>query len=304
VLSILISNNKKDMAPIGFKARARQHQIKFRKEILKAGRGEQEYHLSGADASRGLIFFDGLNVFVAAKGRYDIKEEQYKACYANMLRSEHIPFNFFVPLAYDLNYAREVFNKVLGGIISKIKVIKIEYAPDPADALKDKTSFDVYIEYYHIDGTQGILGIEVKYTEGAYKLIENSKEAKEVMNPNSIYNKLTRDLQLYKEEFLDQLPTDTFRQVWRNQLLGVTMTSRVKKDSPFEHFKSIILFPEGNDHFRNLVPVISNMLNHEVDDMFMGITYEEFIKAARELTTDPEYLRWLQYLEDRYIVKV
>jgi hypothetical protein len=35
----------------------------------------------------------------------------------------------------------------------------------------------------------------------------------------------------------------------------------------------------------------------------MGITYEEFIKTARELTGDPEYLRWLQYLEDRYIVK-
>jgi hypothetical protein len=68
------------MAIIGFKGRARQHQIKFRKEILKAVRGEQEYHLSGADASRGLIFFDGLNVFVAAKGRLDIKEEQNKAC--------------------------------------------------------------------------------------------------------------------------------------------------------------------------------------------------------------------------------
>lgn len=25
--------------------------------------------------------------------------------------------------------------------------------------------------------------------------------------------------------------------------------------------------------------------------------------TARELTTNPEYRRWLQYLEDRYIVK-
>ena len=44
--------------------------------------------------------------------------------------------------------------------------------------------------------------------------------------------------------------------------------------------------------------------NRVTGQSFMGITYEEFIKTARELTVDPEYLRWLQYLEDRYIVKV
>lgn len=47
-----------------------------------------------------------------------------------MLRSEHIPFNFFVPLAHDFNYARDILNKFLIGIIDSINVIRIEYAPD------------------------------------------------------------------------------------------------------------------------------------------------------------------------------
>ena len=290
------------MAPIGFKERARRHQIKFREEILKAGKGEQEYHLSDADALRGSIFFEGLGILQAAHKRYPNFAKK-KACFANMLRSEHIPFNFFVPLANDLIYARDVINKFMGGSISEITLIKIEHAPDPEIALHDKTSFDVYAEFNHIDGTQGILGIEVKYTEGAYELDENTKEAREVRDPNSIYNRLTRQHKLFKEEYIDRLPTDEFRQVWRNLLLGVSMTRMDKVDSIFEHFTSIILYPSGNDHFRNLVPVISSILSSGREGLFMGITYEEFIAAARELTNYPEYLRWLQYLEDRYIVK-
>jgi len=290
------------MASIGFKERARRHQIKFREEILKAGKGEQEYHLSDADALRGLIFFEGCNILKAARGRYP-KFEHNKACYGNMLRSEHIPFNFFVPLANDLRYARDVINKFMGGVISEITLIKIEHAPDPEKALNDRTSFDVYVEFNHIDGTRGILGIEVKYTEGAYELNENSKEAREVRDPNSIYNRLTRKHNLFKEEYIDKLPTNEFRQAWRNLLLGVSMTRMDKEDSIFEHFTSIILYPAGNDHFRSLVPVISNFLSSGREELFMGITYEEFIAAARELTNYPEYLRWLQYLEDRYIVK-
>jgi len=35
---------------------------------------------------------------------------------------------------------------------------------------------------------------------------------------------------------------------------------------------------------------------------FIGITYEDFIATTRKHTEDPEYLRWIKYLEDRYIV--
>ena len=80
------------------------------------------------------------------------------------------------------------------------------------------------------------------------------------------------------------------------------MLNKNHGDSRFEHFTSIILYPEGNDHFRNLIPVYRSFLNRGHESSFIGVTYEDFIKTARELTVDPEYLRWLQYLGERYIV--
>jgi hypothetical protein len=292
------------MAPIGFKERARRHQIKFREEILRAGKGEQEYYLSDADALRGSIFFEGLGILQAAQKRYPNFANK-KACFANMLRSEHIPFNFFVPLSKDLGYARDVINKFMGGIITEITVITIEYAPDRERALKDYTSFDAYVEYIHVDGSKGVLGIEVKYTEHGYPLEMGSPEAIAIDKPDSRYNTITDKIGLYRKEIIQRgvLKTDEFRQVWRNQLLGESMTRKNHPESEYVHFTSIILYPSGNDHFRKLIPEYKSFLTPGHESSFMGITYEEFMKTARELTTDPEYLRWLQYLEDRYIVK-
>jgi hypothetical protein len=193
----------------------------------------------------------------------------------------------------------------MGGLINMITDLRIEHAPDPELALKDRTSFDVYIEYIHQDGTNGILGIEVKYTEREYKLLKKSKEETDINNPESNYNVLTGKIGLFNKEIIEkqELKKDEFRQVWRNQLLGESMTRKNHPESRYEHFTSIILYPEGNDHFKDLIPVYKGFLTPGHENSFIGITYEEFIKTARELTDDTEYLRWLQYLEDRYIVK-
>ena len=136
---------------IGFKERARRHQLKFREEVLKVAYDGVETILTDADAQNGLIFFDGFKINEYAHGRYPhFKLKQ--ACFANMLRSEHIPFNFFVPISKNIEYARAVLNRFMDGEINIITEIRIEHAPDPEEALKDKTFFDVFIEYRHASG--------------------------------------------------------------------------------------------------------------------------------------------------------
>jgi len=290
------------MAAIGFKERAKWHQVRFREEVLKVGYNGYENILNDLDAQKGLIFFDGFKVLEASQERYP----HYKlnqACFANMLRSEHIPLNFFIPLSKNLEYARAVLNRFMGGVINIITDIRIEYAPDPEKALNDKTSFDVFIEYRHASGGIGIIGIEVKYTEREYPLKDGSTEAKAIGNPTHPYNVLTNKLNLYKKDKLEDLKTNKYRQVWRNQLLGESMTRKSNLGSKYECFTSIILYPKDNDHFRDVIQVYKSFLTPGHENSFMGITYEEFIKTARDLTNDMEYLRWLQYLEDRYIVK-
>jgi len=290
------------MAAIGFRERAKWHQVRFREEVLKVGYNGYETILNDLDAQKGLIFFDGFKVLEASQERYP----HYKlnqACFANMVRSEHIPLNFFIPLSKNLEYARAVLNRFMGGVINIITDIRIEYAPDPEKALNDKTSFDVFIEYRHASGGVGIIGIEVKYTEREYPLKDGSTEAKAIGNPTHPYNVLTNKLNLYKKDKLEDLKTNKYRQVWRNQLLGESMTRKSNLGSKYEYFTSIILYPKDNDHFRDVIPVYKSFLTPGHENSFMGITYEEFIKTARDLTNDMEYLRWLQYLEDRYIVK-
>jgi len=263
------------MVTSGFKERARRHQIKFREEVLKVGYDGFETILIDSDAQKGLIFFDGFKINEYAQNRYPhfkLKE----ACFANMLRSEHIPFNFFVPLSKNPKYARAVLNRFMGGVINIITLIKIEHAPDPEKTLMDKTSFDVFIEYRHASGRLGIIGIEVKYTEREYKLIKGSKEDREIHQDTSVYNLLTDKIGLYRKEILQELKTDEFRQVWRNQLLGESMTRKNHPDSKYEYFTSIILYPEGNDHFRDLVPKYKSFLTPGHENSFKGITYEEF----------------------------
>lgn len=59
------------MTTIGFKEHARQHQIKFRNNILNTGHGKYETFLTDEDAEKGLIFYQELGIFEAAKERYD-----------------------------------------------------------------------------------------------------------------------------------------------------------------------------------------------------------------------------------------
>ena len=257
------------MAILGFKERARRYQIKFREEVLKVGYDGFETILTDADAQKGLIFFDGFKINEYAQNRYPhFKLKQ--ACFANMLRSEHIPFNFFVPVSKNLEYARAILNRFMDGVINIITDIRIEYAPDPEKALKDKTSFDVFIEYRHASGGSGIIGIEVKYTEREYKVIKSSKENKDINDPESTYNVLTRKIGLYRKDDIPKLKTDEFRQVWRNQLLGESMTRKNHHDSKYEYFTSIILYPDGNDHFRNLIPKYKSFLNPGHESSFKG----------------------------------
>jgi hypothetical protein len=190
----------------------------------------------------------------------------------------------------------------MGGVVNIITEIRIDYAPETAKTLKVKTSFDVFIEYRHSSGGYGIIGIEVKYTEREYRLTRASREDHELNNTESMYNSLTQKFGIYRIEVIEKLKNDEYRQLWRNQLLGESMTRKNNPDSKYEYFTSVILYPQGNDHFRELIPKYKSFLTTGNENSFIGITFEDFIAGATILTEDEGYLTWLQYLKDRYVV--
>jgi hypothetical protein len=283
--------------PTGFLRRARLHQSKYRAEVLGLPFDKFGNYLTKADGEKGKNFYDGFGIFDAVK-----KYRKYnKPLYSNMLRSEHIPFNIFIPLSHDKLYCRNIFNELLNLTIKSIDRIEIEYAPMPAAKyLNDRTSFDTYIEYTHNDNTKGIIGIEVKYTEKEYKLEANSKQEKDINDKTSKYFSVTESCKLYKQDAINILPSDKYRQIWRNQLLGESIL--IADSDKFKYFTSITLFPQDNIHFVHTSKEYINLLK-ENKNKFLPLTYEQFFSVCSKHAPDNSFKKWLDYLVRRYIVK-
>lgn len=289
-----------------FKKRARIHQSKYRSEILGVDFDEYGNRLTEKDAKNGLNFHTGFSIFNQVKKRYP---NYNKGLYADMLRSEHIPFNFFIPLKENLALCKDIFNELLGGNIQTIdkkciidngENIKIEFAPEPKESfLNDRTSFDTYIEYVHKDGNRGIIGIEVKYTEKEYVLKNGSNEYANVSNKESLYFQVMKKANIYKPNTSDILITDEFRQIWRNHLLGESL---LIADSRFKYFSSVIFFPQGNKHFYNISRTYMENILLANDNHFVAVTYEQYFALCAKYANNTDYKNWSNYLTQRYIL--
>lgn len=78
-----------------FKAAARLHQSKYRAEVLQVEFEDYGNRLNDFDAQALLNYYDKLNSQKALRDRYPFYSKKRDA---DMLRSEHIPFNLLAPL--------------------------------------------------------------------------------------------------------------------------------------------------------------------------------------------------------------
>lgn len=289
----------------GFLRRARLHQSKYRAEKLNLPCDNYGNYLNREDGEDGKNFYDKFGIFDAVE-----KYRKYnKPLYSNLLRSEHIPFNFFVPFRHDLTFCKNVFNEFFKGCIKSIdktciidnkENIKIEFPPKPNKKyLADGTSFDTYIEYTHIDDSKGIIGIEVKYTEKEYKLKPGSKQDKDIHDKSTKYYSVTDLCELYKPDQIENLISDKFRQIWRNHILGESIL--LSDSSKFRHFTSLTLFPKDNTHFDKTSKEYIGLLTKN-NNNFLPLYYEDFFAALNKYCPNEIYKKWIDYLVERYIV--
>ena len=301
-----------------FKRSARTHQSDYRWNELHCSfdpshkYGKYGAYLKWNDAREGKNFYSPFweKIKKAISYRYpDSTPIQLASIYANMLRSEHIPFNIFIPMGENYESAKKVFNELIGGKqIKKIIDIKIEYAPEKQFALNDGTSFDTFILYQHTDGSIGGIGIEIKYTEIGYPLKKGSKEEQDIkLGKNEAYAHFTQHSGFYAEGIANTpLPNNPliqnkFRQIWRNHILGASMLNNEKIEYPLCHFHSVTIFPSQNKHFVKVMPEYEQLLSEYGKKSFRGVTYEDFFKILDEHYTTKESKDWINYLRKRYL---
>ena len=276
-----------------FKAAARLHQSKYRAEVLRVGFEDYGNRLNDKDAEALLNYYDKLNCRQAKRARYP---NYWKDRDADMLRSEHIPFNLLAPLESDRTLAMNIIKRAFGIDCAAIESIDIEYAPKPKEEyLDDGTAFDTYIRVVVPNGKKCGIGIEVKYTEQDYPLDKNSKQAINVKNHASTYWKTARAADCFIDPDNEVFGTDSYRQIWRNHLLGLSMVEH----GDIDEFYSITLFPNGNTHFCDVLPKYISLLKEDHRRYVFGCTFEKFISA---IGGKPAFDEWKQWLKRRYLV--
>ncbi len=274
-----------------FKAAARLHQSRYRAGVLRAEYNEYGNRLATGDARRLSNYFDGLGVREAVRRRYP----NFSATRdADMLRSEHIPFNLFAPLATRASLAAHLLEKMTGVRVSSGPELRLEWAPAPEKHyLGDKTSFDAYFSGLDEQGRRLGVGVEVKFTERAYAM--GKTEALRTRDAGSAYWVVTSESAVFLEEHRSELATDELRQIWRNHLLGLSMIRR----GDLDRFIAVTLYPRGNHHFTEALPRYRARLVPTSTSDIIGATFEDYVGWLPETA---DLSAWKEYLAARYLV--
>jgi len=273
-----------------FKKLARLHQSIYRASILNVEFDEYGNRLREEDARKLLNYYDRLNSRTVLRNRYP---HYSKTRDADMLRSEHIPFNIIAPLDTNKELAITIIKDAFGIELSNICKIEMEFAPEPKyEYLNDGTSFDAYIEGCSWNNEIIGIGIEIKYTEKSYQI--GKIEQANVTNHNSHYWTIARDSSVFIEPDNETFGSDELRQIWRNHLLGLAMRLRGKVIK----FYSVTLFPSGNTHFVREIPRYKSFLKKDCDNV-IGCTFEKFIDS---IAGSEDFMHWKHWLWKRYII--
>ncbi len=274
-----------------FKAAARLHQSTYRAKVLKVDFDQYGNRLTESAGRALLNYYDGLGVRKALGQRYPTYSKNRDA---DMLRSEHIPFNLFSPLIGRPDLVNGLLYRVLGVELFPPYQIELEWAPKPAEKyLGDRTSFDTYINGIDDQGRVVGVGIEVKYTEQGYRL--GPSEALRVENLESTYWTTTRKSGVFTNSGCKLLATDDLRQIWRNHLLGLKM----RAVGDLDRFISVTIFPSGNEHMSHALSRYRALLTDEGKSDLQSCTFERYIDFLEE---GPEVEQWKAFLQDRYLV--
>lgn len=292
-----------------FKSRVAEQQKNF---IANKDISFKEYCiLKNEDALQNQLFqWPGIieGIQKLKKKKLTSKDGLVKNIFKNMLRSEHIPYNLFMPLylSHDQEKVLLLYRHLLKrDDLKKITKFYIEWAPKPIQAyLHDNTSFDTYVEFILAYNKKLGVGIEVKFTEKSYPFTQTERIRLETENDTSLYYKAWGNggTSFYKNDTYKELGKKEQKQFFRNHLLGISMINSSDIALKIDEFISVHLFPSGNTYQYEKSNVYSNTLKDDKKQYFKAITFESFIAEAGDVFKTEPHISWLTYLKQRYIV--
>lgn len=234
-------------------------------------------------------------IFDYAKDRVENKKlyetiDEYRL-FNNMLSSQPMCFNLFVPLKNAIkqypDFVNNIFSKVFPELnIKAIKNIEIEFIPSYyKELINDKTAFDAFIEYEDKNSLLGIIGVETKYTD---KLGNNKGK-------NTTINFDLSDI--FTTIALDRFKNEGCNQLTRNILL----TESYRVYNKLENSCSVILSPKDDPSTSVEINGFKDNFCCDWTQKLKRVFLEEFVSTIRENSPDEYYKLWIESFYNRYL---
>jgi len=303
-----------------FRALAEAHARKYRKEILSLVEYEKYGHiLVSGDAEKGLNFLN-QDIFEGVKKRRDRgKGVDWSRTSKNLLASQAMCFNLFVPLSKDKRFTVELLNSLLHLNAQEIiGEVQIEYTP-PKEILNDQSGpagvdCDTLIEYRTADNLTGIVVIETKYVEEEFSLCGfrkyNQKDkcpidtAPDALGENCRYHSKKHykywNLTLESEIFdLDKITgvkcpfSGPLWQLWVNTVLAYG----IAKAGGYDQFHFVVIAPKANIALSEKEVIWEQYRQLLKKDVFRPISLEVVINTMLEISPNVD---WVKRFEQKY----
>ena len=184
----------------------------------------------------------------------------------NLLSSAPLCLNVFGPLKLDLKLATRVFKRLFPDFVRTVTGIVIEHAPDRGNPkyLADYTAFDLIVQCGTVDGRNGAIAIEVKFSE---TLTEPAAR----LRPR--YDELSRTSGCFKSPDDAALRVQPLQQFWRQQMLAASMLQAGLYDT----MRFVVVAPTFNDQAQNAIALFRSFITDDSPVPFDGITLETVI---------------------------
>ena len=199
---------------------------------------------------------------------------------SNLLSSQPLAFNIFLPLRWD-NYkvVTSTFQKLFPSLnISIITGIKLEYVPGDENKKRtitqDSSCFDVYVEYRSNANEKCGIGIEVKYTEPFsqtdFRKADGEKKERYIRAIKK-YN------HQFSEIYTDSYLSPKFNQLFRNQLLTLEVTDKVKE---IKNCVLAVLYSNADKKCIKAIDEFKGLL--KMDQSYFPVTIENLLEIIIE----------------------
>ena len=186
--------------------------------------------------------------------------------FRNLLSSMPMCFNLFGMFRAHPVSAARVLSMATGLDVAHIQEIEVEWIPEGAHLLGDRTAFDAWVRYTTSTGRRGFFGVETKYTEPFSQRVYMRDRSREVTGwPESGF----------MPEAAEVLSGQQTNQLWRNALLAVA----VRREGSFDDGHVLVVALDDDPHVHQAMDVF-NQGHREPDSLVRVAPIERLVQLS------------------------